>query len=336
MTKRKTLAGDILTPTTRTGRPSPRTDKGAGKAPIKDKDQKILWARAAGLCSICKEKLTFDDEAESTAGTLGAMSHIVGEKIAAARGKSKLPLDQRNTYANLILLCAHHHDEIDKHESKYPIETLHKIKDDHELLVSETLSNTVDPDDMVYSDLIDTISVSLQLEHWWWFIDNAVRDFVPLEVTDAQGLLNRKRLNAIWPKKKKGLKTAIIELIDSFDKYMSHYMTNVEEKISGKMLGPDRSYRRFWNPQFDEYWQKEDKWSKVNFWLLCDYIIKLNAFADAVRKHVNPLFFRTSGKFIVHDSMGYRFGGRDTLYDPTLDEVTKGLEALKYKLPIKA
>jgi len=46
MTKRKTLPRHTLTTTTRTSRPSPRIDKGTGKAPIKDKEQKILWARA--------------------------------------------------------------------------------------------------------------------------------------------------------------------------------------------------------------------------------------------------------------------------------------------------
>ncbi|MEA1975365.1 MAG: hypothetical protein U9N10_07360, partial [Bacillota bacterium] len=40
----------------------------------------------------------------------------VGEKEDAARGKSQLSLDERNTYHNLILLCPTHHTEIDKNE----------------------------------------------------------------------------------------------------------------------------------------------------------------------------------------------------------------------------
>ncbi len=329
--KTKAVKKKAAPPASRTGKPSSGLAKGASKKQIGSKDQKILWARAAGLCSICREKLTFVEDADA-AGTLGEMCHIVGEKTSAARGKSLLLLSQRNTYTNLILLCANHHKEIDKRVSKYPIELLHKIKDDHERWVTENLASSMDPDDMVYSDLIDTITVTLQLEHWLCFVDNAVRDLVPFEVANAQGFLNLKRLNAIWPKKRKGLKTAITDLIDSFDKYISHYMSNAEDRGNGKWLGPDHSYRRFKNPNFYEYEQKEDMWSNVNFWLLCNYIIKLNCFANAVRKYMNPMYFRIEGRFIIHDSMGHRFGGMDTLYDPTEEEVKQGLQKLKYKL----
>jgi len=49
---------------------------------IKSKDQKILWSRAAGRCSIpdCRRKLTFNKSEESGSITFGQMCHIVGEK----------------------------------------------------------------------------------------------------------------------------------------------------------------------------------------------------------------------------------------------------------------
>lgn len=302
---------------------------------ITDLDQKLLWGRAAGRCSICKAVLTFDSEDRK--GTLGAMCHIVGEKPAAARGKSKLPLKDRNKYANLILLCSHHHDIIDKNVSKYPIEVVHDMKTEHELWVENKLGkHNIDPDDMVFSDLIDTITVALKLDHWSWFIDNAVRDLVSDSFVDAQGILNKKLLNTIWPQKNKKFKTAIVELIKSFDQYITHYLTNADPDMRNNFLRPDRTYAQYDNPYLMDYHEKEDRWSKANFWLLCKFTIKLNAYANAVRQYSNPLYFRVNGKFIIIDSMGFHFGGRNTLYDPALKhveaELRKALQTEKKKL----
>ncbi|MBM4135395.1 MAG: HNH endonuclease, partial [Nitrospira sp.] len=41
-------------------------------ASIKDKDQKILWGRSAGMCGICRVKLTLDDGGGDPT-TVGAM-----------------------------------------------------------------------------------------------------------------------------------------------------------------------------------------------------------------------------------------------------------------------
>jgi hypothetical protein len=61
---------------------------------VNQKDQKVLWAKAAGRCSIaeCRVVLTLDIEARTA--TLGAMCHIVGEKKGAARWRDTLPTDQ--------------------------------------------------------------------------------------------------------------------------------------------------------------------------------------------------------------------------------------------------
>lgn len=126
----------------------------------------------------CRKSLTMDTVIK-TAATLGEMCHIVGEKLDAARGKnSKMTPSERNTYSNLILLCRHHHVIIDRNEKAYPIEILHKIKDDHEIWVDENLSSkTFTPEELVYSSLIDLLSIKLRLDQWNWFVDNAVRQF---------------------------------------------------------------------------------------------------------------------------------------------------------------
>jgi len=262
---------------------------------IKDKDQKILWGRSAAMCNICRVKLTFEG-GEGESATVGAMCHIVGEKEGSARYHTTLSDNDKNSYSNLILLCSHHHDIIDKNEAKYNIETLHKIKSDHEIWVAETLAyQGPDPDELVYSDLIDTITLMLKLEIWTWFVDHAVRDLVHGDFVDAQGILNRKLLGAIWPEKKTELKNSIIELLDAFDRFISHFLSN-SEKRRDNFFGRDITYKRFWNPDYDNYVEKEDKWSSINFLLLCHYTNKLNKYAEAVRSFSNAMYFRINRK----------------------------------------
>lgn len=300
-------------------------------ASIRDKDQKILWGRAAGMCGICRVRLTLED-GDGALATVGAMCHIIGEKEGSARYHSDLSDEERNSYSNLILLCSHHHDIIDKDEKSYSVEKLHKIKDDQELWVAENLSKPpLDPDDLVYSDLIDSITIMLKLENWPWFVDHAVRNLVHEDFVHAEGVLNKKLLGAIWPEKKPELKKAIVEVLEAFDRFMSNFLSNAE--LRGNFLGRDLTYKRVWNnPDYQEYKEREDRWADLNFYLLCDYTNKLNAFAAAVRKYSNPMYFRIFGKFLIEDEQGYRFRGESTLCDPCDLNIEQRLKSLGYQI----
>ncbi|WNG17511.1 hypothetical protein [Cystobacter fuscus] len=261
--------------------------------------------------------MTLDKSAGGSA-TLGSMCHIVGESTKGPRGHSNLTLQERNSYSNLILLCNHHHNIIDTDVKKYSVETLHKIKSDHELWVEESLaSSKPDPDTLVYSDLIDTISTSLQLGSWNWFVDGAVRELIHHSIYDARGTLNAKLLSAVWPRRKVELRNAIKEVINGFDDYVTHFGLHCQLRPDG-YLGPDTSWKSSgWNPNYDEDASKEDLWAKKGFWLLCRFTYRLNEFSDAVRKHFNPLFFRTRGYFLILDHLGVHSGGRPTMFRPT-------------------
>ncbi len=110
---------------------------------IPDKDQKILWGRAANRCAFptCRKELVAEKTASDPAAVLGEMAHIVGEEPTAPRGQSPLTLKERNQYANLILLCAEHHLLVDRQPNTYPVHYLLQLKADHERWVRETLSS---------------------------------------------------------------------------------------------------------------------------------------------------------------------------------------------------
>ncbi|HEX6394683.1 MAG TPA: HNH endonuclease [Acidimicrobiales bacterium] len=78
--------------------------------------RKLLWGRSGNRCaySECKRELVLEVTLTSRSTTVGNECHIVSRKPDGPRGDNPLPLDQRDEYDNLILLCADHHKVIDE------------------------------------------------------------------------------------------------------------------------------------------------------------------------------------------------------------------------------
>jgi|GEM_PF-1169248 len=102
------------------------------------KDQKILWARAAGRCSFrqCGEELIVNKTKLDPAVMTGEMAHIIGRSKKGPRGLA-LPIDKdlRDSYENAILLCEKHHKIVDGQRNTYTVEILQQMKEEHERLV---------------------------------------------------------------------------------------------------------------------------------------------------------------------------------------------------------
>jgi hypothetical protein len=130
---------------------------------VSEKDLKILWGKAAGRCAITKKKLVAEASKEipSQSIVLGKVCHIVADSEKGSRGKSILTPEERDSYPNLILLCAEEHDRIDKDPLAWPIEKLHHIKAQHELWVEQQLAEGVDHEGQVYANLVNTVTDAL-------------------------------------------------------------------------------------------------------------------------------------------------------------------------------
>jgi hypothetical protein len=98
---------------------------------ISDMDCKLLWARAAGICSNpgCRQDLTVILEGPASYN-IGEMAHIIAKRPGGPRGR--IGIDGLNTYHNLILLCPTCHTRADKAPQEYPEELLKSWKADHE------------------------------------------------------------------------------------------------------------------------------------------------------------------------------------------------------------
>lgn len=59
------------------------------------------------------------------------MAHIIGQKEDGPRGEDELPLNERDEFENIILLCPTCHTMVDKNSDIYPKETLLQWKKNH-------------------------------------------------------------------------------------------------------------------------------------------------------------------------------------------------------------
>jgi hypothetical protein len=139
---------------------------------VPEKDVKLLWGRAAERCAFrgCRKVLSKTPDAASAAYPLGKQAHIVSHAPGGIRDDPELTQAERDSYANLILVCAEHHDVIDHEPTVYTVAKLHGIKTEHELWVTESLTTSEDrtqlANDLVYATLVDSAANNLWLASW--------------------------------------------------------------------------------------------------------------------------------------------------------------------------
>jgi hypothetical protein len=98
---------------------------------ISDNTAKLLWGRAAGICSnpTCRKDLTVLIEGNRSFN-VGEMAHVIARSQDGPRGLAGGGSDE---YENLLLLCPTCHRMVDKApEGEYPAEMLLRWKADHE------------------------------------------------------------------------------------------------------------------------------------------------------------------------------------------------------------
>lgn len=282
---------------------------------VEDKDIKLLWGKAANRCSMpdCRRPLVAPAENLPSTVIVGEMAHIVGEKDSenSPRGKSTLPVDERNRYTNLILLCAHHHTVIDKDEKNWPVEKLHIVKREHELWVEERLGEVVDQELQVYQDFIDRVAIALDLDRWEWVCDCLFRQIMHVDFPDGIYQLGFELFRAVLPGKIPEFEEALRNLVTRSRSYLDHYMSDVMIIPGDPRIMNRKRYKDVPNDKWEErdrLVREYELWERNCTMLLFNLVKAQNDFSDATRKHLRPTFFIRKGKFCVHDFMGLMGG----------------------------
>lgn len=276
---------------------------------IPQKDLKLLWGRSGNRCAICRCALSFDTEHSSAAHPVGEQAHIVARESDGPRGQSILTVDERDTYANLILLCPTDHEKIDKAIGDYPVERLHQLKTDHELWVQTQLAGgdrKNDAADMVYTHLVDDFVDSCKANCWESWASSAV-EIEPIWESDLLSGIGEFEVaveSAVWPGRhaelERALKTVAAVLRVARDTLLLH------AELEGDVFRGPKFYKelREWNQErYDELFDEWRAWQNTAQALVFEATRAANWLADSVREALNPAFFLIEGRFRIRASV---------------------------------
>lgn len=276
---------------------------------------KMLWGRAAGMCSMpeCHMRLYEDATETDDAALIGENCHIVADSVKGPRGDNPMPMNQRNKYNNLILLCGSHHTKIDKQEFFYTIEKLHKIKADHETWVRASLTEfdaEKQNHDEQYSKIADEWSKRAHLDEWLALSSQILSDGQPkflLEIDDDFRELKRWLLGRIWPGRYPTLEKAFHTFRHVLDDFHNVFHENAELQCPGSdwLITPKFYKMREFNHQLyhrllAEY---EDHVDLVDD-LMLELTRAANLVCDEIRIHILRSFRLNSGRLIVQSGPG--------------------------------
>jgi hypothetical protein len=188
---------------------------------------KRLWAHAGEECAFpgCSQTLFVPVESgEGEETIVGKECHIVARADDGPRGPSSLSskeserwrylIDDRDGYANLILLCGVHHDVIDADVAEYTIERLLGMKRDHERAVKATRGSERERQDQIefrYAGIVDQWAAKIGLNRWDARMSSLVSDgMIERRVLDDLEATRFWLLNRIWPRTQPTLESAFL------------------------------------------------------------------------------------------------------------------------------
>ncbi|MDP3510203.1 MAG: SAVED domain-containing protein [Candidatus Melainabacteria bacterium] len=118
-----------------------------GRIKIPEHVQLRLWVKSGGLCQFrgCNDDL-YTEKLTLKPDKLANIAHIVAASPDGPRGDDPMPVNQRNDFDNLMLVCLDHHSHMDKKfQTDYSTEDLRQWKKEHEDRVRWLLTTTPNP-----------------------------------------------------------------------------------------------------------------------------------------------------------------------------------------------
>lgn len=99
-----------------------------------EKTIKQLFGLCGNQCAYpgCANEIIVGETEHSDEEVVGHICHIYAAADNGPRGKPDLTEEEKNSFANLILLCGHHHPIVDKQWQTYPADVLIGWKKEHE------------------------------------------------------------------------------------------------------------------------------------------------------------------------------------------------------------
>ncbi len=265
----------------------------------------MLWGRSGNLCAFsnCRKELVADETGTDDPSLIGEEAHIVGKTAQSPRGCSDLPLDQRDKFDNLILLCSIHHKIVDDQQNTYTVEILKEQKRAHLAWVRNNLSQDLvkQREDEIYASYIDTFVELGEVDNWTAWTSNI---FCGGQPQIYKSNLTKLRefcefvLSRVWfnryPTLEDALgnfKTAANDFVRVFEKYAERIdPSRLDEE--DPLISTEKFYHiQEWNPEL--YQKLGDKYD-FHHLLVEDLALEMtraaNYILEMVRKDLFPNF----------------------------------------------
>jgi hypothetical protein len=181
------------------------------------KTYKMLWGRAAGICSMpeCRKKLVVDPTDSDDETLIGDSCHIVAQADNGPRGDASVPIEYRNSYPNLILLCRNHHKIIDSQENFYTVQKLKFMKKHHEDWIQASLlgfDKIAQNNDEIYASYVEEWEKLCRLNDWESWATPLINYYPGIDIGVDEDLheLELWLLNRIWPGRYERLENSFV------------------------------------------------------------------------------------------------------------------------------
>lgn len=269
----------------------------------------MLWGRAASRCAFCQAELIGEATEADPACVIGEECHIVAASPDGPRGDSAVPLDQRDNYENLILLCPTHHKLVDSQSSTHTVQALMQLKAKHEKEVRTLLSGydaVKQREDEYYAEIIQEFAQGVDLDDWSTWTSNLLSEVESEILVDRFNRLAelRKWLFArIWHNRYPELETSLI----NFRLVLQDLMLTIDKHSTECEFDDLLVYRtpRFYKiPEWDDkrYHRLLNQYLEhIN--LLHDLVYELtraaNFVCDSVRKQFDTAFRLKEGALLL-------------------------------------
>jgi hypothetical protein len=273
------------------------------------KTHKILWGRAAGRCSHpeCRLDVFYDEDEADTPSLVGEMCHIIAENDGQ-RADATMPIEQKNAYANLILLCRNHHRIIDdptNGEVHYPVARLHDMKRQHEAWVRDQLGFDAEKqaEEEEWSQIIDGWEKLCHVEHWTGWSSSILSHGQPEMSKQISDDLEQARawiLKRIWPHRYEKLKDAFLNFRSVLEAFHNTFLEHAD--LTGDIYRTRKFYKdlRVWDEK--KYRHISDLYD-YHVDLVNDLMLELtraaNLICDLVRQYVFRGYRRQEGRLTV-------------------------------------
>lgn len=273
---------------------------------VSEKTKIMLWGRSVYRCNYpdCRCRLFVDETRTDDPTLIGEICHIVARQEAGPRGESTLTTEQRDRYANLILLCRNHHKIIDDNPDEYSVEVLHTMKEQHEQWVEDSLPD-YDPrkqrDDEVYATYVDEWAGRVSLDRWDAWTSQLMSSGQPsLWEDDYEPLEQATRwlFGRVWPGRYPELEAAF----DNFNSVLSDLLMTFKSRMErrGDWLWTEKWYHRA-----DGLEQRDRLHKEFEFHvdLVMDLTLEVtraaNYVCDRVREFLDPSFRMEEGLLLA-------------------------------------